>query len=381
VEHQFEVRVFVRERRQHAGMSQGQLAKRINVTRQAISAIESGQYSPSTSIALRLAEALNCKVEELFYLRNKNQLIEAALTAPLTSSRAKVPTKLVRINGQVHAWPLRGSDHLAGLASSADGWIVGSGSRAGRVKVELRNDLNVVDRQIVIAGCDPAISLASEYVERGGLSSVFAATMGSEAALDALLQGRIHVAGLHLVDEETGEINLPYLRRHLMKGNDFLIVTFAGWQEGLIVAQGNPKRIHDGADLERPDVRLANRESGSGARRLLDSQLAKFGIDASQVPGYDHAVGSHLEVAWMIRSGLADVGIGVETAAVAYELDFIPLQLERYDLVLAKSDHENHPGVKAFLDVIVSGAFRAELEALGGYDMSEAGKIWDLKAA
>jgi molybdopterin molybdotransferase/putative molybdopterin biosynthesis protein len=380
MENHVELRAFVRERRQLAGLSQGQLAKRINVTRQAISAIESGQYSPSTSIALRLAEALNCKVEELFRLRNISQLIEAEFTAPLTSSRAKVPTKLVQINGRMHAWPLQGMDRLTGLGNSADGWIVGSGSEAGRVKVELRQDLHVVDRQIAIAGCDPAISLAAEYVGRGGQSSVFAATMGSESALDALLRGRIHVAGLHLVDEETGEFNLPYLRRHL-KGNDFLIVTFAGWQEGLIVAQGNPKRIRTTADLARPDVRLVNRESGSGARRLLDSQLAKYGIGASRVPGYNHAVESHLEVAWMIRSGLADVGIGVETAAVAYELDFIPLQQERYDLVLAKGDHDNHPGVKAFLDVIVSGGFKAELEALGGYDMREAGKIRDLKAA
>jgi putative molybdopterin biosynthesis protein len=380
MDNQVELRASVRERRQLAGLSQGQLATRINVTRQAISAIESGQYSPSTSVALRLAEALNCKVEELFRLGNYHQLIEAKLAAPLRSSRAKVPTKLLRINGRMHAWPLRGSDQFTGLASSADGWIVGSGSGAGRVKVELRKALYVVDHQIAIAGCDPAISLAAEYVGRGGQSSIFAATMGSESAIDALLRGRIHVAGLHLIDEETGQFNLPYLRRHL-KGNDFLIVTFAGWQEGLIVAQGNPKRLRTAADLARPDIRLVNRESGSGARRLLDSQLAKYGIGASWVPGYNHAVGSHLEVAWMIGCGLADVGVGVETAAVAYELDFIPLQQERYDLVLAKGDHDNHLGVKAFLDVIVSGGFRAELEALGGYDMREAGKIRDLKAA
>jgi molybdate-binding protein len=182
------------------------------------------------------------------------------------------------------------------------------------------------------------------------------------------------MAGLHVVDAQTGESNLPYLRRHL-KGRQVTVVTFASWQQGLIVAEGNPKHVRRIEDLARKDVRLVNREEGAGARLLLDQQLAAAGLTGRQVNGYRHEAGSHLEVARMIAEGRADAGIGTPSVARLRGLDFIELQTERYDLVVPTPYLSLHRGVADFLDMMTSRTFRAEVEALGGYDMRETGKL------
>jgi putative molybdopterin biosynthesis protein len=159
------------------------------------------------------------------------------------------------------------------------------------------------------------------------------------------------------------------------------VVTFAHWQEGLIVRQSNPKKIRSIADIAKPTVRIVNREVGSGARRLLDKQLAATGIKPHRIKGYGNEVSSHLEVASRIRAGLADVGIGVRAAATICGLDFVPLQHERYDLVIPKIFYANLSGVRVLLDTIVTKRFRDELEALGGYDTGDTGKLVEVDNA
>lgn len=198
--------------------------------------------------------------------------------------------------------------------------------------------------------------------------------MGSGAAIEALQRGEVHVAGLHIVDPKSGESNVPYLRRHL-KGGEFTVMTFASWEQGLMVRKGNPKSIKDMADLARKDVQMVNREHGSGARALLDRQLTAAGIQPKKVKGYGHCAASHLEVAQLIARGQSDVGMGVGSAARLLGLEFIPLQQERYDLVIPTLYLTNHPGLSVFLETIVSRPFRAEIDALGGYDTRETGKI------
>jgi molybdate-binding protein len=198
--------------------------------------------------------------------------------------------------------------------------------------------------------------------------------MGSSLAIDALKRGEVHVAGVHLADERSGTWNLPDLQRNL-KGLDCLVVTFAHWEEGLMVRRGNPKKIRGVADLARSAVKIVNRERGSGARRLLDRQLETCGLSAARVKGYHDEVLSHLEVASTVRAGLSDAGIGIRSAASICALDFIPLQRERYDLVIPKMHYEGLPGLQTLLDTIVSRPFRDELEALGGYDTRETGKL------
>lgn len=185
------------------------------------------------------------------------------------------------------------------------------------------------------------------------------------------------MAGVHLVDERSGAWNVPYLNRNL-KGMDCIVVTFAHWEEGLIVRAGNPKKIRGVEDLMRSSVKIVNREAGSGARRLLDRQLARCGIQAARVRGYNDQVLSHLEVASRIKVSLADAGIGIHAAASICGLNFIPLQRERYDLVIPKAHYETLQGLRTLLDTIVSKPFRDELEALGGYDTREIGKTVQL---
>jgi len=379
VNNPLEVESHLRKRRRLLGISQKQLGELTGVTRQFICAMESGQCSPATSLALRLAAVLNCTVEELFSLKASNEIIEGELLGPLDPTPLAIRAKVARVGDRVVVRSLSGSGGFSSLNQSADGLIVGEAS-TGVVHVQLLKDWPLVYGQIALAGCDPAISLAADYLRRTGRGGLCATVLGSEAAIDALNREEVHIAGVHLVDEESGEYNLPFLRRRL-KGMDYLIITFAEWEEGLLVNAENPKRVRSVSDLARPDVRVINREPGSGARHLLDRELATHGILADQVRGYDQAVQSHLDLAWAVKAGVADVGIGVHTAAVVFGLGFIPLQRERYDLVIPRLHYETHPGVKALLDIIVSGPFRAEIEALGGYDTRASGKVWDLTAA
>ncbi len=374
-----EVENRVREKRKLLGLSQEKLASMTGITRQAICAIEAGRYSPATSVALRLARVLHCRVEDLFILSGTGKVVEGDWvgSVPVVASRVKT----IRVGNRTIIQPVTSLGGFASFAESADGLLVGGSSTDRRAKVRLLRDQQVVERQIAVAGCNPALFLAAEYLRRrpneGGL---VVCMTGSEAALAALKRGEVHVAGLHIVDERSGEYNLPYLRRHL-KDMDCLVVTFATWEEGLIVARGNPKRIRGIDNLGRKGLRLVNRENGSGARQLLDRRLAAIGLRPQRVQGYGRTVGSHLEVAWCIKEGLADAGIGVRAAAAVFGLDFIPLQEERYDLVIPKAYLDIHPALRIFLDTIVSRPFRAEVEALGGYDTRDTGKIVELKSA
>ena len=191
-------------------------------------------------------------------------------------------------------------------------------------------------------------------------------------------QGEVHVAGLHLLDPITGESNLPFLRRAL-KGSNYEVVTFATWEEGLLVRAGNPKSIRAISDIADPSVTFMNREEGSGSRLLLDQRLRAAGIHSDRVMGYGTIVGSHFEVARAIANRQADVGIGIRPAAQLFDLDFVPLQAARYDLVVPKAYLKSHPALTNLFDTIVSRPFRKEIEALGGYDTSETGTLRALR--
>jgi molybdate-binding protein len=262
----------------------------------------------------------------------------------------------------------------------ADGLLMGaakSGSRrkSSRVRVQLLRDRREIESQVVIAGCDPAIYLAGDYLRRRPTAGMLVGwSMGSAAAIEALKRGDVHVAGLHVVDARTGESNLPYVRRNL-KGQDVTVVTFASWQQGVMVKKGNPKHLRGIEDLARKDITIANRETGAGARLLLDQKLAAAGLTGRQVDGYQRVAGSHLEVARLIAEGQADAGIGTPAVAQLRGLDFIELQTERYDLVIPTPYVSLHRGVADLLDMMTSRTFRTEVEALGGYDMRETGKV------
>jgi len=366
------------------GLSQGELAGQSGITRQAVSAIESHLYLPTTAVALRLAASLGCRVEDLFRLAEAHDVIDGKLIGHFPQRDEKISTvrvKVARVGTRMVVRPVTELGGVLSYSVAADGYatdVHGQASGA-MVRVNLSRDRQAIEQAISVAGCDPAIFLAGEHMRRHkDQTSVVGWTMGSMAALRALQQGEVHVAGLHLFDPTTGESNLPFLRRAL-KSSNYDVVTFATWEEGLLVRAGNPKSIRAVSDVADPYVTLVNREEGAGARLLLDQRLRAAGIHSDQVKGYGTIVASHVEIARTIAGRQADVGIGIRSAAQLFELDFVPLQAARYDLVVPKAYLKSHPTLAHLFEILVSRPFRNEIEALGGYDTSETGKLHALR--
>jgi molybdate-binding protein/DNA-binding XRE family transcriptional regulator len=364
----------LRERRQAQGLSQKQLADMAGITRQSVAAVETNQYSPATSVALQLARALRCRVEDLFSIKQGGEIIEGELLGPLPRGDQPVRAQVTQIGRRLLVRPLHGLGELANLSATADGLIVESNPDESRVKVKLLKDREEVRRKIVVGGCDPAMFLAAQFLGKYDQENLVPCLMGSSLALSALKRGEVHMAGIHLAEETSDGWELPDLKQSA-GDMDFNVVTFAHWEEGFIVRQGNPKNIRSVGDLAKPNMRIVNRESGSGARRLLDKQMRTAAIKPRRVKGYADEVPSHLDVASRIKAGLADAGIGVRAVASIAGLDFVPLRRERYDLVIPKIYYETLHGLRVLLDTIVSKPFRDELEALGGYDTRDTGKI------
>lgn len=370
--------------RMEKGLSQSELATRAGITRQAVSSIESNLYLPTTAVALRLASVLACRIEDLFSLASAEEIIEGTLIGPLPHVETRtqsIRVKVSTVGKRTIVRPVTSLGEQFSFIVPADGYVTDTTRRpsSATVSVKLSRDRTAIQQEISVAGCDPAIFLAGEYLRRHkDQTTVVEWPMGSMAALLALQRGEVHVAGLHLFDPTTGESNMPFLRRHL-KGAAYEVVTFATWEEGLLVRPGNPLSIRTIADLAEPTVTLVNREEGSGTRLLLDQRLRASGVEPTQIHGYDRCVFSHFEVARAIDGRQADVGIGIRSAAQLFGLDFVPLQTARYDLVVPKPYLKSHPTLAHLFETIVSGPFRNEVQALGGYDTRETGKVHALR--
>jgi putative molybdopterin biosynthesis protein len=237
---EIEIENRLREKRQTLALSQKQLADLAGITRQAVSALEANHYSPATSVALQLARALHCRVEDLFSIKQGGEVIEGEILGSPPQGTSPVRAQVTQIGHRLLVRPLDGLGELASLSATADGLIVESSSDKTRVKVKLLKDREAVRRKVVVGGCDPAMFLAGEHVRKHDLENLVPCLMGSSLALKALKRGEIHVAGVHLADENSGSWNLPDLKQSL--GDlDFIVVIFAHWEEGFIVRQGNPK--------------------------------------------------------------------------------------------------------------------------------------------
>ncbi len=358
----------LRAARQQAGLSQSELAQQAGVTRQTIGSLESGQSTPSLAVALRLAEVLGCEVGTLFWLDAPQSMVRAELVAadPTTVG----PTgrvQVAQVGARIIARPRDPFSVADGLVTATD---------AAGVAVTLLAAPAALAKTAMVLGCDPALTTLGAHLERrhqrGGLR-LAVGQASSLQALAALQRGEAHAAGMHLLDEATGEYNLPYIRR-AFAGRKVRVVTAAHWQQGLMVAAGNPLGIHAVADLVRPGITIVNREVGAGSRAALDHALRVGGITPEQVQGYTRIVSAHRTVAEIVAAGLADAGPGILAAASALGLDFVPLAAERYDLVFADATSESAP-VMALLDTLLSRAFRDELAALPGYDTSATGTV------
>lgn len=371
----------LRAKRIEKGLSQKALAQQCGLTRQALYSIESNKYLPSTEISLRLAKVLNCGVEDLFQLEPVNEIIVGNLFGSISASHFPIRVNMARVGGRIIVIPVVPTRDLFNVMVPADGLILGprppkpKDRTSVKVPIQLLQDRKLIEEAIVVAGCDPAMYLAAEHFRRFGEgASVIGLTMGSAAAIQALKRDDVHMAGLHLVDHRSGQSNLPYLKKHLNM-NRFTVIRFAAWEQGLILASGNPKRILRIEDLARRGIQIVNREKGSGARELLDGQLTRAHLSSKHIKGYGVEVASHVEVARTIFEGKADAGVGVRSAALMFGLDFLPLREEHYDFVILTAHLKSHPRLSRFLDTLVSQAFRKEMEAFGGYDVKDIGKV------
>jgi putative molybdopterin biosynthesis protein len=196
---------------------------------------------------------------------------------------------------------------------------------------------------------------------------------GSLGGLIALAEGNADLAGSHLWDAESDTYNIPFIRR-LLPGKDVTVVTLAHRRQGLIVSPGNPHNLQDLTDLTRPGVRFVNRQSGSGTRVWLDAMFERLGIHPRQVKGYDDERMTHSDVARAVAEGHADVGLGLETAAAAYGLDFVYLNQERYDLVM-RSETARTPAIQQLIIWLASGEGKMFIAGHPGYDSQETGMI------
>jgi molybdate-binding protein len=188
-----------------------------------------------------------------------------------------------------------------------------------------------------------------------------------------LQEGKVHIAGSHLEDPETGEFNLPFISREF-PDEDFAVITFARWEEGFVLAPGNPKNITRAEHLARKNVRFVNREAGSGSRTLLDRLLNEAGIPASKVTGYDRIAHGHLAAAYLVLTHEVDCCLATRSAAQTFGLGFVPVQSERYDFVMRRPTLET-PVAQIFLDVLQRATLRRKLEVLAGYDTAETGVV------
>ena len=365
--------VLLRAARAHVGISQAELAHRAGVTRQAVSAIESGKAAPTMAVALRLARVLGRRVDDLFRLVDELPTV----MAELLDDGAQQPDEPVRVQvanvgGRLVARPLTGAAGVVLTLPRANG-IARPNRSGGPVQVELFTAPDRLESTLVAVGCDPATSLLAEHLRRRHPNVELVWQGGNSLqALEAVGRGEAHLAGTHLYDPETGTYNVPFARRLL--GADVRLVTFTVWEQGLMLAPGNPRGVQHVGDLTAPGVRIANREPGSGARALLDAELARSGLRADAVDGYQSVVRSHLAAAEAVAAGLADAAVGVQAAAKALGLAFLPLAAERYDLAIPGRFFESAP-VQALLETLTSPLFRLEVEALGGYDVSPMGTV------
>lgn len=354
------------------GMSQQDLAAIAGVSRQTIGGVESGQYAPSTTVALRLAKALGCQVEDLFWLEQDLAEIDAC---PAQDSPTEQPLRwsLARVGGQWIAHPLIGNNAFRLEMIPADGEGMYQ-PNASTLRVKLLDDLDKLHHTVALAGCTPALSLWARAAELWHPNlRVHWTFNNSMSALDRLCRGEVHLAGLHLYDPITQEHNVPFVQAAL-KDTTAVLINLGIWEEGLLIQPGNPLNLKTVEDLTRPEVTIVNREPGAGSRQVLERSLQQAGIDSQLVNGFDRIRSSHLEVAHEIATGAAAAGVSTASVASAFGLDFIPLHRSRYDLVTFKP-YLDEPAVQQLLGTLGHRRVLSQLAALGGYNTSQTGEV------
>ncbi len=296
-------------------------------------------------------------LKEEEYLRLKVGKVNENFIATPLARGAGVSMSLVRADG-LAAIPQDHEGVEAGESLSINLW---------RTPAEIENTI------VCLGSHDLSLDILYDFLKRGDSPyTLSSAHVGSMGGIMALQREETHIAGLHLLDPESGYYNTPYLERYLAH-KEIHLVHLARRELGMIVAPGNPRNITSLADLTREDVIFVNRQKGAGTRVFLDYSLAAEKIEPKIIAGYNREEFNHLAVAAAVKGGSADAGLGIRAAASTLGMDFIPLAWEEYDLAIAAPFYDTPP-YHVLLEVISSPAFRAAVERMGGYDLKDSGE-------
>lgn len=311
-----------------------------------------------TQVKATLSRQLNSGLKYREFVRVRLGYVDDKLIASPLNRGAGVVTSFVK------------ADAIMEIPQNSEGYDAGA-----TVDVQLLRPLDEVKQALVVTGShDPLIDELAELMrQRWREASVASTHVGSMGGIMAARRQEMHVGGIHLLDEATGTYNLPYLKKNFPQGGVRLVECVQRIQ-GLMVAKGNPKHIQTLADLQKPQMRYVNRQKGSGTRVLCDYLCRRDGIDMDQIYGYEREEFTHTAVAALVASDSADAGLGIYSAAKLYDLDFIPICLEQYDLLIPDYAWDT-PMVQRLLTVLQSREFRSKLESLGGYELDQPGRV------
>ena len=313
----------------------------------------------------------------------KKQYVKAVLTRPVVSGlkyQEFVRVRMGYVGDKLMASPLSRGSGVVSSFMKADGIVEVpqgmEGYEAGsEVKVRLLSTVEKLENTVVVIGShDPLLDELGDMLHVADQSVYMSSShVGSMGGIMAIRRGEAHVAGCHLLDTQSGKYNLSFIRKYFPNGGVKLI-SCVGRQQGMMVAKGNPLNIQKFADIAREGIRYVNRQKGSGTRILTDYLCQKNNLDTDAIYGYDREELTHNSVAVQIASGSADAGMGIYSAAKLYDLDFIPICIEEYDLLIP--DHAwDTPQVQQLLATLKSDTFKEKILTMGGYTVEKPGEV------
>ncbi|HHV39441.1 MAG TPA: molybdopterin biosynthesis protein [Tepidimicrobium sp.] len=305
-----------------------------------------------------------------------SSFVKATTSKKITSSlksRELIRVNLGYVEDRLIATPLSSGAGVTMSLVKADGIAVIPQSLEGieagdTVDVRLLKPMDRIKDTLVSIGSH---DLIMDII--GDMMSLSSGHVGSMGGILAMKRGECHIAPIHLLDMETGEYNIPYVKRYF-PGQRMAIIKGVKRQQGFMVKKGNRQDIQSLSDLTKDGVVYVNRQRGAGTRILLDYYLNRDGIDSSQIEGYDREMTTHMAVAMAVKTGSATTGLGIYSAAKALELDFIDIAYEEYDFLLPYKMLEDKR-IKEFLDVLKSNEFIERVASLGGYEFEDIGEV------
>lgn len=317
----------------------------------------------------------------------KKQYVQAVLTRPVVSGlkyQEFIRVRMGYVGNKLMASPLNRGSGVVSSFMKADGILEVpqgmEGYEAGsEVQVRLLSPVDKLKNTLVVIGShDPLLDELGDMLHVANNDLYMSSShVGSMGGVMAVRRGEAHAAGCHLLDTETGKYNTAFVKKYFPKGG-VKLVSCVGRQQGLMVAPGNPLGIEKFSDITKENLRYVNRQKGSGTRILTDYLCKQENIDTDAIYGYDREELTHNSVAVQIASGSADAGMGIYSAAQLYGLDFIPICIEEYDLLIPEMCWQT-PQVQQLIATLKSQAFKEKILAMGGYTLDQPGEVIPVK--